>query len=444
MTGLNASTARALCRDCGARPALERSRCPSCGSPRLLRHPELDQLSIAHIDCDAFYASVEKRDNPELRDLPVIVGGGQRGVVSTCCYIARISGVRSAMPMFKALEACPDAIVIKPDMEKYGRVGRQIREKMRNLTPLVEPISIDEAFLDLTGTQRLHHSSPAETLARFIREIEEEIGITASVGLAPNKFLAKIASDLEKPRGFSIIGAAEARSFLAEQPVSMIWGVGKVFQKTLASDGIRTIGQLQTMDQSDLARRYGAMGLRLAKLSRGDDDRTVSPARATKSISSETTFNFDITSFEKLRPILLDLSEKVSRRVKEEGFAGRTVTLKLKTADFKSITRSRQLADPTQLADRIFRAGVDLLKPETDGRRFRLIGIGLSDLSDPAQADPQDLLDQDADRRKKAELAMDAVRAKFGKTAVERGLLHKARQEREAEKEARDRKDKGQ
>ncbi|MBD8890096.1 DNA polymerase IV [Roseibium litorale] len=439
----DAQPVRALCRDCGARPAPERSRCPSCGSPRLLRHPELDALSIAHIDCDAFYASVEKRDNPELRDLPVIVGGGQRGVVSTCCYIARISGVRSAMPMFKALEACPDAVVIKPDMEKYGRVGRQVREKMRNLTPLVEPLSIDEAFLDLTGTERLHHASPAETLARFIRELEEEIGITASVGLAPNKFLAKIASDLEKPRGFSVIGAAEARSFLAEQPVSMIWGVGKVFQKTLASDGIRTIGQLQTMDQTDLARRYGAMGLRLAKLSKGDDDRTVSPSRPTKSISNETTFNFDITSFEKLRPILLGLSEKVSRRAKEEGFAGRTVTLKLKTADFKGITRSRQLADPTQLADRIFRAGADLLKPETDGRRFRLIGIGLSDLSDPAQADPQDLLDQDADRRKKAELAMDAVRAKFGKTALERGLLHEARQEREAGKEARDRKDKG-
>ena len=439
----SAHRGKALCRDCGARPALERPRCPSCGSPRLLRHPELDDLSIAHIDCDAFYASVEKRDNPELRDLPVIVGGGQRGVVSTCCYIARINGVRSAMPMFKALEACPDAVVIKPDMEKYGRVGRQIREKMRSLTPLVEPLSIDEAFLDLTGTRRLHHASPAETLARLVREIEEDIGITASVGLAPNKFLAKIASDLEKPRGFSVIGAAEARSFLAEQPVSMIWGVGKVFQKTLASDGIRTIGQLQAMDQTDLARRYGTMGLRLAKLSKGDDDRNVTPSRPTKSISSETTFNFDITSFEKLRPILLDLSEKVSRRMKEEGLAGRTVTLKLKTADFKSITRSRQLADPTQLADRIFRAGIDLLKPETDGRRFRLIGIGLADLSDPAQADPQDLLDQDADRRKKAELAMDAVRAKFGKAAVERGLLHEARQEREAGKEARNRKDKG-
>ncbi|MEP4032117.1 DNA polymerase IV [Roseibium polysiphoniae] len=418
---------KALCRDCGARPAITRARCPSCGSPRLLKHSELDQLTIAHIDCDAFYASVEKRDNPELRDLPVIVGGGQRGVVSTCCYIARIYGVRSAMPMFKAMEACPDAVVVKPNMDKYAKVGREIRERMRALTPLVEPISIDEAFLDLTGTERLHHATAAETLAAFIRDLERDIGISASVGLAPNKFLAKLASDLEKPRGFSVIGQAEAKTFLADKPVGMIWGVGKVFQKTLAADGIETIGQLQTMDGTDLARRYGAMGLRMAKLCQGDDDRTVTPSRGAKSVSSETTFNTDISSFDKLRPILLDLSEKVSRRLKKEEISGRTVTLKLKTNEFKSITRARQLPDPTQLADRIFRAGVDLLEKETDGRRFRLIGIGVSDLGKSEQADPQDLLDEGAGRRKQAELAMDTLRDKFGKDAVERGLLHEAR-----------------
>jgi DNA polymerase-4 len=424
----------ALCRDCGNRLAPAASRCNRCGSPRLVSHAELDRLSIAHIDCDAFYASIEKRDNPELQDQPVIVGGGQRGVVSTCCYIARIYGVRSAMPMFKALEACPQAIVIKPDMEKYSRVGKEIRERMRALTPLVEPISIDEAFLDLTGTERLHRKSPAETLAGFVRDLEKDIGITASVGLAPNKFLAKLASDLEKPRGFSVIGAAEAETVLATMPVGRIWGVGKVFQQKLERDGIRTIGQLQLMEAADLARRYGSIGLRLARLSHGDDSREVTPERGAKSVSSETTFRTDISSFETLRPILRDLSEKVSARLKKSDLSGRGITLKLKTADFKTITRARHLADPTLLADKIFAAGVDLLSHETDGRRFRLIGIGVSDLESAALADPQDLIDRSAERRKNAELAIDRLRDKFGKSAVELGLTHAARAAREEKK----------
>ncbi|WP_150496777.1 DNA polymerase IV [Roseibium aquae] len=417
----------ALCRDCGHRPAAGKARCPACGSPRLVSHPELDQLTIAHLDCDAFFAAIEKRDNPELADRPVIVGGGQRGVVSTCCYIARIYGVRSAMPMFKALEACPDAVVIKPDMEKYVRAGKQIRERMQALTPLVEPLSIDEAFLDLTGTERLHHASAAEVLARLVRDIESEVGITASVGLAPNKFLAKVASDLEKPRGFSVIGAGEAKEFLARQPVGLIWGVGKVFQRKLAADGIKSIGQLQLMDPSDLARRYGAMGLRLAQLASGDDDRHVSPERGAKSISSETTFSSDIADLQTLRPILRELSEKVSARLKKAELSGRGITLKLKTADFKTITRSRHLADPTQLADRIFRTGGELLAPECDGRRFRLIGIGVGDLEPAAHADPLDLVDQQAGRRQKAERAMDTLKDKFGASAVELGLTHVAK-----------------
>lgn len=319
---------RALCRDCGARLAPSAARCTRCGSPRLVKHPELDTLAIAHIDCDAFYASIEKRDNPELQDQPVIVGGGQRGVVSTCCYIARIYGVRSAMPMFKALEACPQAIVIKPDMAKYASVGKEIRERMRALTPLVEPLSIDEAFLDLTGTERLHKKSPAETLAGFIRDMEADIGISASVGLAPNKFLAKLASDLEKPRGFSVIGTAEAEDVLAAMPVGRIWGVGKVFQQKLERDGIRTIGQLQEMEATDLARRYGTIGLRLARLSHGDDSREVTPERGAKSVSAETTFFTDISSFDTLRPILRNLAEKVSARLKKAELSGRGVTLK--------------------------------------------------------------------------------------------------------------------
>ncbi|MEO9526421.1 DNA polymerase IV [Roseibium sp.] len=418
---------RALCRDCGFRPPPTGARCPRCGGPRLVSHAELDSLSIAHIDCDAFYAAIEKRDNPALQDVPVIVGGGQRGVVSTCCYIARIYGVRSAMPMFKALEACPEAVVVKPDMEKYVRVGKQIRERMGALTPLVEPLSIDEAFLDLTGTERLHRSSPAETLARFLRDLEADIGISASVGLAPNKFLAKLASDLEKPRGFSVIGAAEAREVLAAMPVGRIWGVGKVFQKKLDGDGIRTIGQLQTMEAADLARRYGSIGLRLAQLSMGEDSRDVRPSRGAKSVSSETTFRTDISSFETLRPILRDLSEKVSARLKKAELSGRGVTLKLKTADFRSITRARHLQDPTQLADRIYASGESLLENEADGRRFRLIGIGVTDLESADQADPQDLVDPSAERRKNAELAVDRLRDKFGKSAVELGLIHAAR-----------------
>jgi DNA polymerase-4 len=412
----------AICRDCGTRQKPAARRCRTCGSPRLLAHAELDTLSIAHVDCDAFYASVEKRDNPELLDKPVIVGGGRRGVVSTCCYIARIRGVRSAMPMFKALEACPDAVVVRPDMEKYASVGREIRARMLALTPLVEPLSIDEAFLDLTGTERLHHATPAETLVRFAREVERDIGITVSVGLAANKFLAKIASDLDKPRGFSVIGAAEAKAFLADKPVGLIWGVGKVFQDKLARDGLKTIGQLQAMEATDLARRYGAMGLRLASLAHGRDERRVSPERDTKSISNETTFNTDIGDHGQLRAILRRLCEQVSARLKAADMAGRTVTLKLKTAEFKTLTRARSLPAPTQLADRIFRAGDDLLQGETNGRRFRLIGIGVSEFTDPVHADPDDLVDDGAGRRARAERAIDALRSKFGKSAVELGL----------------------
>ena len=424
---LNDLASRALCRDCLTPQKLATNksipRCVSCRSPRLLTHDELHTLSIAHIDCDAFYASVEKRDNPDLIDKPVIIGGGRRGVVSTACYIARINGVHSAQPMFKALEACPEAVVIRPDMEKYSRVGRQIREEMFSLTPLVEPISIDEAFLDLSGTERLHNASPAQTLNAFAKHIQETIGITVSIGLSFNKFLAKIASDFEKPRGFSVIGKAEALNFLEDKPVSMIWGVGKAFQKKLAADGISTIGQLQQMEETDLAKSYGALGLRISQLAKANDTRSVSPARKTKSISSETTFNTDISNFDDLSRTLRALSEKVSEQLKTKQFSGHTVVLKLKTADFQSRTRNRKLTDPTQLADRIFRTGYDLLKKETDGTKFRLIGIGVSDLYPADIADPDDLIDEQSTKRAHAERAMDSVREKFGKDAVKHGQL---------------------
>ncbi len=412
-----------FCRDCLEPAASGAGRCRACGSPRLKLHDEIFSLTIAHLDCDAFYAAIEKRDDPSLADKPVIVGGGKRGVVATACYVARIHGVRSAMPMFKALAACPHAVVIKPDMEKYARVGREVRALMLELTPQVEPLSIDEAFMDLSGTELLHHAPPALSLARLARLVENEIGITVSIGLSFNKFLAKVASEFEKPRGFSVIGRGEAVEFLRTQPVGLIWGVGKAMQARLASDGIATIGALQRIEESELARRYGSMGLRLSRLSRAEDYRTVDPRGEAKSVSAETTFDTDIADAKALRSILRALSEKVSRRLKKSGLAGRTLTLKLKTADFRIRTRSRQLADPTQLADRIFTAGADLLARETDGTRFRLLGIGIADFFDPQLADPADLVDPGAGRRAKAEAAIDRIREKFGNEAVETGLV---------------------
>ena len=233
-----------LCRDCDSRPPADVKTCPACGSPHIAQHKELHGLTIAHLDCDAFYATIEKRDRPELRDVPVIVGGHHRGVVAACCYIARAHGVHSAMPMFKALQACPNATVIKPDMNKYAAVGRKVRTMMENLTPLVEPLSIDEAFMDLAGTEALHRASPAASLAALARRVEEELSITVSIGLSYNKFLAKIASDLDKPRGFAVIGRAEARTFLADKPVSLLCGVGKAMQERLGKNGIIRIGEL--------------------------------------------------------------------------------------------------------------------------------------------------------------------------------------------------------
>jgi DNA polymerase-4 len=410
-----------FCRDCLTLQRSPVGRCTACGSPRVTRHPELYALHLAHIDCDAFYASVEKRDNPALKDRPVIIGGGKRGVVSTACYIARISGVRSAMPMFKALAACPEAVVIRPDMDKYVAVGREVRAMMQALTPLVEPISIDEAFLDLAGTERLHGRPPALVLADFARRVEAEIGITVSAGLSYCKYLAKVASDMRKPRGFSVIGEAEAVDFLAGQPVTLIWGVGKAFAATLERDGIRTIGQIQKRERVDLMKRYGTMGDRLYHLARGQDERQVQPDHDAKSVSAETTFDTDLAGMADLVPVLRALSEKVSARLKKSGIAGRTVVLKLKTQDFRIRTRNRQLADPTRLADRIFQTGLQLLEKEADGTRFRLLGIGVSDLSDQDRADPPDLVDVQSRKRAMAEGAIDQLRDKFGRKAVETG-----------------------
>jgi DNA polymerase-4 len=409
----------AFCRDCLTDAADAAKRCRACGSPRLLRHAELAALTIAHIDCDAFYATIEKRDDPTLADKPLIIGGGKRGVVSTCCYIARTFGVRSAMPMFEAMRLCPHATVVKPNIKKYVEVGRQVRAAMLALTPQVEPLSIDEAFLDLTGTERLHGMSAAKVLARFAAQVERELGITVSIGLSANKFLAKIASDLDKPRGFAVIGQSEAAAFLAPRPVGFIYGVGAVSAGKLANDGFRLIADLQRADEHDLMRRYGEEGERLWRLARGLDTRKVDPVRETKSISSETTFNTDISDFRPLEQTLWELTEKVSARLKAAHLAGSTVTLKLKSSDFKLRTRSRSLPAPTQLAGRIFAAGRDMLRNETGSTRYRLIGIGVSHLDDSSGEDLADLIDR---RDALAEHAVDKLREKFGKGAVVKGL----------------------
>ncbi len=416
-----------FCRDCLELCSGTETACRHCGRPRLLRHPELFDLSIAHIDCDAFYAAVEKRDDPSLADKPLIIGGGKRGVVSTACYVARITGVRSAMPMFKARKLCPDAIVMPPDMKKYAGVGREVRKLMQEITPVVEPLSIDEAFLDLSGTERLHGRPPALSLAELARTIETRIGISVSIGLAPSKFLAKIASDLDKPRGFAVIGAAETLEFLAAQPVSLIWGVGKATQAALAKHGITRIAQLQKMDKADLMRRFGSMGVRLYHLARGEDNRRVSTRNEAKSISAETTFFDDISDLNELERKLWLLCEKVSRRAKAAHMAGQTVVLKLKTARFRTRTRNMSLSDPTHLADRIFQVARPLLAKEADGTAFRLIGVGITNLADVDHDPVLDDLDQRASQRARAELAMDELREKFGPKAVElgRGLKQK-------------------
>ncbi|WP_425093912.1 DNA polymerase IV [Tropicimonas sp. S265A] len=411
-----------LCRDCLHMHADEAARCGACGSPRVVAHDELTDLSIAHMDCDAFFASVEKRDNPELADKPVIIGGGRRGVVSTACYVARIRGVRSAMPMFKALALCPEAVVIRPRFDAYVEASRAIRALMEELTPAIEPLSLDEAFLDLTGTERVHGAPPAVMLARLVQRMETELGLTGSIGLSHNKFLAKVASDLDKPRGFAVIGKAETGAFLSDKPVRMIWGVGAAGQAALEAAGIRTFSDLRRWDQTDLVARFGSMGLRLWHLARGEDARRVNAHAPVKSISNETTFSEDTRDPDLLLGHIWRMTEKVSSRAKAKGLAGRVVVLKLKTSDHRLITRRHALRDSTQMADRIYREAKMLFDAVPPGQAYRLLGVGLSDPVPEAEADRVgDLLDPDAGRRADAERATDSIRARFGSDAIVKG-----------------------
>jgi DNA polymerase-4 len=414
--------AAGLCRDCllwldDSEPL---TRCPTCGSARIIAHPELGVLTLAHIDCDAFYASVEKRDRPELKDLPVIVGGGRRGVATTACYVARKYGVHSAMPMFKALALCPQAVVIRPDMEKYARVSRQVRDILWTATPLVEPVSLDEAYLDLAGTGAVHGRPAAATLADLARRIEHEVGITVSIGLSHNKFLAKLASEIDKPRGFGVIGAAEARGYLAGRPVRIIPGVGAKMAARLAADGIARISDLQTLGADRLGLRYGTFGRRLASLAMGEDDRIVVPDRDAKGISAETTFDRDLSTKDELEPELWRLCERVSERLKTAGQAGRTVVLKLKTHEFRILTRRRGLGRATQSADTLYQAAAALLAPEIGRRRYRLIGAGMVDLVETESIAPE-LFAAAAVPGERVERVMDEVRARFGRDSIGKG-----------------------
>lgn len=410
----------ALCRDCFWTGDDRPRRCPACGSPRMLAHAELATLSMAHLDCDAFYASVEKRDRPELRDVPLIVGGGVRGVVTTCCYIARMSGVRSAMPMFKARALCPQAVILPPEFAKYRAESKRIFDKVRALTPLVQPLSLDEAWIDLSGTERLHGAPPAMMLARLQAEIEAEIGLTVSIGLAANKFMAKIASEIDKPRGFSVVGGAESQAFLAPRPVRILPGVGPVMAASLEKAGFRTVGDIAAADLKELADRFGQHGLHLHRLARGQDARVVNPHQSRKTISAETTFNTDLCDIAALEDRLWPLCEKIARQVRAEGVAGGVASLKLRTPDFRIITRRRTLPVPTQTARTLFTVARELLAAEPAGRSYRLIGAGLSDFV-AAGAAEGDFFAEAETRRLKSETAVDALRAKFGKGAVVTG-----------------------
>jgi DNA polymerase-4 len=419
-------TTPALCRDCGTVLSDAVPACPACHGRRILAHPELLTLAIAHIDCDAFFASVEKRDRPELAGKPVIVGGGTRGVVTTCCYIARLDGVASAMPMFKALKLCPGAVVIRPDFTKYAEAARRIRALMLTVTPLVQPLSIDEAALDLSGTAALHKAPPAATLARLARRIEAEIGVTVSIGLAGNRMLAKLAAGQDKPRGFAVLGA-DAAARLAPLPVGVLPGVGPVQEKRLARLGVTRVGQLQALTEAEAVRLLGTDGPSLARRARGEDTRVIDPEGGSKSISAETTFNTDLADRAALERVLWTLAERLAKRLREKEYAAAGVVLKLKTARFVSRTRAQRLAQPSCLPDRLFAAAAGLLAREADGTAFRLIGIGASGLVPIGEADRGDLADPDAARLVARQGAIDALRGRFGEAVIGkgRGLPHR-------------------
>lgn len=412
-----------LCRDCiyffeGDEKTIFQNQCPNCGSRRLIGHEILDKLSIAHIDCDAFYANIHKRDDKSLLHQPVIIGGGKRGVVSTACYIARTFGVKSAMPMFQATKLCPNAIIIKPNIKLYAKVGREVKQLMQELTPIVDSVSIDEAYLDLSGTQRLHKANPAQSLARLANKIEKEIGISVSIGLSENRFLAKTASELDKPRGFFAISKADVPKILWHKNISLLHGVGPSTVNKMAKLGINTIEQLAKSDEAFLFKHLGPNSSRLIKMANGEDNRGFEDNIKRKSISSETTFFNDISDYSELIIILQKLCERVGREARQKKLAGRCINIKLRTANFKTINRQVSFENSTQSGRNMFIIAKKLLENELKFAPFRLIGIGLSDLINEENADKGDLINQNAPKNLKLEQALDKIINKFGENAL--------------------------
>jgi DNA polymerase IV len=393
------SLPNSLCRDCGtlarviSRAELTARACSRCGSARIIAHPELASLAIAHVDCDAFYASVEKRDHPDLIDEPLIVGGSQRGVVLTACYIARRYGVRSAMPMARALQLCPGAAVIRPDMEKYRRESRRIRELMEALSPRVESVSIDEAYLDLSECG--DNEPPARSLARLALQVEKRVGVTISIGLAPNKMLAKIASDFGKPRGFYVIGESDKLAVLAPMKVSALPGIGPVMTRKLEEMGYATIAQLRAAKLDDLTHRFGRWGRSLLARAHGEDARRVGFGRGRNvSVGAERTFAKDLARFEDIMAVMEQISQRVAERLVRSDLAATSLTLKLRRHDRYTTTHACRLHDPTQRAEAILAAVMPVLRPRLDGTRYRLVGVTAHDLVPGQQADPPDLFDR--------------------------------------------------
>jgi DNA polymerase IV len=388
------SAPNSLCRDCGtlahADPA--HGACERCGSARIVAHPELTRLAIAHVDCDAFYASVEKRDRPELANEPVIVGGSQRGVVLTACYIARRFGVRSAMPMGRALQLCPGAAIVRPDMEKYRRESRRIRELMEALSPRVESVSIDEAYLDLSASG--NNEPPARSLARLALQVEKRVGVTISIGLAPNKMLAKIASDFGKPRGFHVIGESDKLAVLGPMKVSALPGIGPVMTRKLEELGFVTIADLRAAKLDELTHRFGRWGRSLLARAHGEDGRRVGMGRGRNvTIGAERTFAKDLACCEDILAVLEQISQRVAERLVRADLAATALTLKLRRHDRYTTTHACRLHDPTMRADAILAAVTPVLRLRLDGTRYRLVGVTAHDLVPGQRADPPDLFD---------------------------------------------------
>ncbi len=378
---------------------------------------------ILHMDMDAFYASVEQRDNPSLLGKPVVVGGSAdgRGVVAASSYEARKFGVYSAMSAHRAKQLCPNAVFIRPRIDHYASVSRQIRKILEEFTPLIEPLSLDEAFLDVTGSESLLGSA-VEIAQQIKTRVRDQLHLTASIGVAPNKFLAKIASDLEKPNGFVVVTADHIQSFLDPLPVGRIWGVGKVTSQVFKRFAISTIGQLRQLSRETLRDLFGASGEHYWLLSHGIDNRPVVTDREAKSISNETTFSEDIRDLEDLKAWLVSLVEQVAGRLRDHNRTGRTIDLKIRFSDFKTLTRSLTLSTSTNITSELLEAGIELLcnRLPKDHLPVRLIGFGVSQLDEPGMVQLQ-LFDQvERKQQRSLDKVADQIAKKFGKHALHR------------------------